>query len=84
MTFSADLAWQHRFHHTNIYVNNEFFEFGLPFVIYGTKLGNDGVKGAFVASKKVTDRINIYGQLYGEGWERWASYGIDIGVNISW
>lgn len=83
LMFSLDLAWQHRFGHSHVCATNAF-QFGSPFEINSPRFGKDGFKGALNVKRELSNGIAIYGQLFGEGWERWASYGIDIGINVYW
>lgn len=78
---SADLAWQHRYNRSNVFTNTAFEEFGDSFAIHGTELGRDSIRGALNVSRVLPRNITLYGQVIGEVWNRWASYGVEVGLN---
>jgi outer membrane autotransporter protein len=81
---SADIYWQHRYDSPTIKTKNHFADFGDNFHIKGCKFGQDGVHGNLAASYQVTDKISLYIDFTGEYWERWSTYGGDIGINARW
>ncbi len=83
VAFNLDLAWQHRFG-DQPYVSARFADFGNSVSVTANNPGRDSIWGNLNAEVSVRQNIDLYAEIAGEYWDRWAAGSFSVGINCRW
>ena len=81
---SLDVAWLHRFRRDDGNIHVLFQDFGSEFVIDGTHLRRGGFEGALQLSHPFCDIYNLYVEISGQRWDRFATLAGTVGIQAVW
>lgn len=83
IVFSADADWRYRYLGLGDSLTMNFEEFGSAFDIVGPRQDRNAFEGALYVGTPVCGNF-VYLEGFGEVWNRFASYGVTLGLERSW
>lgn len=82
--FSADADWRYRYTHLGDTLSLSFIDFGPSFSIIGPRQNRNSFEGAVYGATPLCDTVTAYVEGFGEVSNRFANYGVTLGLQKVW